>query len=169
MTPIQEIESLFVSRQPAADEHVQAWARSEDLEVRGALLTLFDHGLADPAALGERERAEAYLGFFLRCIRENPAGHFVESRYAAAHSLVRWYLQVRLRSGSAAQALLAARAALRDLYVNGNDEIRRAIVTGVLEHLLEQSQVRADFADWDVDPTLHDAYEEALQWSHGAP
>ncbi len=54
---------------------------------------------------------------------------------------------------------------LRKLYLEGDSDVRLALVQGTLEHLFENASVRHFFADWLDNPTLQKAYEEAAEWS----
>jgi hypothetical protein len=61
--------------------------------------------------------------------------------------------------------LSEAKNQFRKLYLDGDMDVRLAVVQGVLEHLFENSSVREFFSDWLNDPNLGRAYEEAAEWS----
>jgi hypothetical protein len=54
---------------------------------------------------------------------------------------------------------------MEKLYRAGDEGIKRAVVDGILEHLLEEKGLRKFFADWKADPQLKTAYDEAQLWA----
>lgn len=53
---------------------------------------------------------------------------------------------------------------LKKFYLEGNDEIKSAVVYGVLEHLFEDPEIVKDFSDWERTPKLKEAYNQAIEW-----
>ena len=65
----------------------------------------------------------------------------------------------------AKSALSEIKDQLRKLYLEGDSDVRLALIQGTLEHLFENASVCEFFADWLSDPELQKAYEEAAEWS----
>jgi hypothetical protein len=60
-------------------------------------------------------------------------------------------------------------AAVTELFLNADDDVRRAIETGFLEHVLEQAALRPLFSHWAYDDRLRDARRHALAWGEAHP
>jgi hypothetical protein len=54
---------------------------------------------------------------------------------------------------------------MEKLYRAGDEQIKRAVVDGTLEHLFEEKELRQFFADWKADSHLKTAYDEAQLWA----
>jgi exonuclease V gamma subunit len=59
--------------------------------------------------------------------------------------------------------------AVTDLFLEGDQEIRRAIETGFLEHILEQEALGPRFKHWARDERLIEAWQLALAWGRSHP
>jgi hypothetical protein len=53
--------------------------------------------------------------------------------------------------------------------LSSGDDIRRAIETGFLEHVLEQRSLRHWFSYWAYDERLQEAWRLALAWGEAHP
>jgi hypothetical protein len=49
-------------------------------------------------------------------------------------------------------------------HLEGDDEIKSAVICGVLEHLFEDPEIVKDFSDWERKPKLKEAYNQAIEW-----
>jgi hypothetical protein len=164
----REIERRVEAGERIAEVDLRRWMQASDLETQGAVVALLDehqHLLAGPPSLNET--VDFYLGYFRRCIEEDPAGEFAASRYVAAHALVNWYRKMRDDPQVPPEVLVRARRMLREAYEAGDSAVRECIVNGALEHLFEEEAVREEFAEWKRQPQLREAYERALEWSSG--
>ena len=90
------------------------------------------------------------------------------SRYEAAGELERWFDY--LAEGQDANDILQrVVVAVTDLFLSSDDNIRRAIETGFLEHVLEQRTLRHWFSHWAFDERLQEAWRLALAWGDAHP
>ena len=67
------------------------------------------------------------------------------------------------------EILQSAVDAVTTLFLAGDDDVRRAIETGVLEHVLEQAPMRPLFSHWAHDERLQDAWRQALAYGKAHP
>jgi hypothetical protein len=102
------------------------------------------------------------------CIRENPQGGTALPRYEAAGELEVWFDHLA-NMGDRQETLQAGAAAVTSLYLTSNDDVRVAIETGFLEHVLEQVRLRPLFMRWANDAQLQDAWRHALAWGEAHP
>jgi hypothetical protein len=164
-----EIERRIEAGERISLEELHQWMRSPDLETQGAVVVLFDQYQNLLAGMPAMEEITGfYLRYFRRCLREDPKGEYAAGRYMAAYSLVNWYRLLNSDPAVPKSVLEELRDMLREEYVKGDEALRKCIVTGALEHLMEDPKVREDFASWKGDPVTGKAYDEALQWSLGA-
>lgn len=147
---------------------VEEWMTTDDLESMGAVMSLLygHHGLIDDMPTMDAI-IDLSLRYYDRCLRENPDGEYAPSRYIAGYEFVRWYRMMRRDEAVPETVLMKGRQMLRRVYEEGDEETRKAVIQGALEHLLESPDIRADFDDWRREPGLRAAYREALEWSEG--
>jgi hypothetical protein len=149
-------------------ERLREWMHRSEIEVQAAVYDLVMNS--------ERvKRVVPYLTFedyrvfipkFLgRCIVENPPTDLTLSRWEAAYEFMRWFGGLWDDPSIDKSALSEAKDQLRELYLEGDPDVRLALIQGTLEHLFENASVREFFADWLDDPTLRKAYEGAAEWS----
>jgi len=53
--------------------------------------------------------------------------------------------------------------------LNGDDQVRAAVETGFLEHVLEQPRMRPLFSEWANDGRLQETWRHALAWGEAHP
>jgi hypothetical protein len=147
---------------------VLSWMNSADLEVQGAVSHILldhperTHKIKPPL---DREDYEVFLRTYLaRCIRENPSGKWPHTRYIAGYVVVGWLLKHWRRGDLTPAYLKVWKSWIRDLYLTGDENVRDAVVNGILEHLFEEKAMRKLFADWCDHPELRVAYELACEW-----
>jgi hypothetical protein len=147
---------------------LREWMKSGDVEILG-----FAHSMIDDA----RFRIEPplpiadYVGFvkshYELCLRDNPDGEWSDSRFSAGADLVNIFGGL-WRDPQVPRPLLGdLKDWLGQLYKDGDEGIRRCIVQATLEHLVEQKPIRDFFSDWQNDPVLRIAYDEACLWPDG--
>lgn len=149
----------------------QEWMNADDPEALGALYhLLFDRRFTariDPPLTFEdyQSFARAYFG---RCLREDPKGAWVDSRYSAGWDLVGWIASLWKNREVHEAALADWKRWLAELYKGGDEDLRTCLVTATLEHLFEQPGLPEFFAEWKEDPLLAEAYGQAMEWvDHG--
>ncbi len=147
---------------------VRHWMASEDLEVLGAVFSLlhkpkcYDH--ISPQLCFEDYHI-FHMKFYERCLRDNPMGEWSETRYSAAISLVSWFVGLWNDISVPRTALADLKKMLERLYISDNEELRCCIITGALEHLFEDKNIREYFSDWLNVELLGSAYQEACEYS----
>jgi len=103
--------------------------------------------IADPT----RNYAVAYDDLLKKAQRlGDPDGGIALSRYEAAGELERWFDYLAER-GDAHDIVQGVVIAVTDLFLSSDDDIRRAIETGFLEHVMEQRTLRHWFSHWAYD------------------
>ena len=151
-------------RRPISKTQIIAWMADEDIEVLGAVQEIVSEkstlALVTPAL--EAGEIDGFMKVYIeRCLRENPQGEWGLSRYMAAYELNGWFLEL-WDSRPKTDAMLASwKAWFARIYRGSNEEIKRAIVDGSLEHFFERPGVSKFFADWKNDPELEVAFDEA--------
>jgi hypothetical protein len=106
--------------------------------------------------------------YFGRCLREDPKGAWINSRYSAGWDLVGWIASLWKDKSAHKVALDEWKSWLADMYKQGDADLRTCLVTATLEHLFEQRGMAKYFADWKADPILAEAHAQAVEWvSHG--
>jgi hypothetical protein len=156
---------------PLARNQVREWASSADLEVLGAVFKLMhdpDQYSRIRPELSLEDYRRLHLKYYERCLIENPNGDWCDSRYLAAHSLTNWFLEIWKDRSVPGEVYDELKSLLSRLYRHGDEKLRTAIVTGVLEHLFTNKEVRGFFQDWELNPELSGGYHEALAFSKAA-
>jgi len=153
---------------PLSGEIVSQWMDSSDLETMGAVFALLhtpeQYQRIKPALNFENYRT-FHLRYYERCLREDPEGEWCDSRYTAAHSLVAWFTGLWNDETMPREALRQLKSLLARLYLEGDEELKVAVITGALEHLFANRKILRFFADWKSDPHLKAAYFEALNYA----
>jgi hypothetical protein len=159
------IRAAAESNGPISREQVRNWIRdARDVETLAMLYSLTDKAWhrIDPA-LERDETCHLIRRYFLDCIRENPQGGIALAQYDAARELEGWIDHLSNMEGTE-EILREVAGAVTELFLNSDDDVRRAIETGFLEHVLEQSRLRPLFEHWSADERLKDAWQRALEW-----
>jgi hypothetical protein len=119
--------------------------------------------------LTDLELDDLFIEYFERCILTDPKGEWALTRYSAA-----WEAQGRImdaweNEGGEAGSCIRWKKWMEKLYRAGDEETKRAVVDGILEHLFERKGLRKFFSDWKIDPQLQTAYNEAQLWADTQP
>jgi len=150
-------------------EKLIEWMQSPDIEVLGAVARVIMRGDLAARIFPEpsvAERQSLLLKYWERCILENPQGcEFASDRYIAGADVVNWFGSLWRDSRVPRKLFVEMKNWLADLYARGSGEVRTCIIQASLEHLFEQKEIRHFFGDWEEDPVLKRAFEEASGWS----
>ena len=119
--------------------------------------------------LGQQETCRLIQRYLLTCLRLNPQDGSSFNRYEAAWTLRGWFQHLSRLADDCTQVLRDAASAVRQLYLESEAEVRTAIETGFLEHVLEDEEFRPLFADWAQDDRLREAWQAALAWGEAHP
>jgi hypothetical protein len=165
-----EIQTALQSHTSIARERVRGWIRdARDVETLALLYRLTDEGWDQIVPELETDETCALIQqYLLRCIREDTQDGAALPRQEAAGELEVWF--DHLASKEDKQTILQrVTAAVTDLYLSGDEQVRRAIETGFLEHVLEQVKLRVWFSPWANDERLRDAWHHGLAWGQAHP
>lgn len=106
--------------------------------------------------------------YLLGCIRQNPGSGIALSRYEAAGELEAWFDHVASMEDTR-DVIQGVVSEVTTLFLTGDQDVRRAIETGFLEHVLEQATMRPLFSHWAHDERLQEAWRLALAWGKAHP
>jgi hypothetical protein len=118
--------------------------------------------------LEKDETCRLICRYLLLCIRENPQDSSGLQRFEAAGELESWIDHLSNTEGTQGN-LQEVAAAVTTLYLESDVDVRNAIETGFLEHVLEQAKLRPLFSHWAEDELLKDAWQQALAWGEAHP
>ncbi len=174
MITVERIDDTFQplrwdSEKTVSRDFVDACMHADDIEVLGALYGFVAEShyvkrISPPLKSGE------LLGFvkryFGRCLREDPhPDDFLAqrslTRNGAGWDLVRWYVSLWKAESVDFHVLEDLKAWLGELYLDGDDELRRCLTRATLEPLLVSPTIRRFFSDWKAHPILAGAYAAA--------
>lgn len=104
--------------------------------------------------------------YFLRCVREDPAGQWSDSRYGAGIALANWFKGLVDDKTVPRQALADIQHSIAMNWdAATNDGVKNGILNGVLEHIFEDYGSREYFSDWRLHSKYSALYDAACQWS----
>lgn len=149
-------------------ELLRAWMRRPEIEVQAAIYDLLTSSERVKKLVPDVTFEDYVIfkpRFFSQCIIENPDSEVTLSRWEAAMEFLGWFGYLWDDPSVDRSVLTEAKDQLRKLYLEGDSDVRLALIQGTLEHLFENASVRDFFADWLNDPILQKAYEEAAEWS----
>ncbi len=163
---VLEIEAAIAAGGPIAAGQVRRWMKDRDMEAQGAVANLITYppgsDKIDPP-LDEDDFERFLPNYYELCLRLDPEGEWVDSRYGVAWHIVDWFLAVpRNDDVSEYQFVAFLRDWLVEVYQNGKEETRTAIVESVLARLFEEERWRVFFVGWQEDEELAEAYRAAV-------
>ncbi|MBL0042695.1 MAG: hypothetical protein KA505_03860 [Xanthomonadales bacterium] len=92
--------------------------------------------------------------YFQLCIEVNPDSQFADSRYSACWDAARW---ISGEISAPRPSFLLGVDWVRPVFENGDESVRLAIETGMLEHLPKTIGIGKLFIDWLDSGALQDA------------
>jgi hypothetical protein len=165
-----EIDTALFGDAPIPREKVLCWIEAtSDLSNLAKLYRLTDEGYYRiQPDLGRDASCALIQRYLLQCIREGVSDDDeIQGRYEAAQSLHVWFCHLLEMKDTS--ALTAAAAAVTELFLASGEDVRTAIETGFLEHILETAALHPYFEHWSRDPNLREAWERALEWGKAHP
>ena len=165
------VQAALDSSGPVPRDLVVDWCHRADDPTSLALLyrlTGEGHERIQPP-LGQDESCRLIQKYLLACLRLNPTDASAFNRYQAAWTLVSWFQHLSRLGADIAPVLRDTVTAVTALYLAGDDDVRTAIETGFLEHVLEDEEFRPLFAAWADDNQLRPAWQAALAWGEAHP
>lgn len=166
-----DIDAALLGDAPIPRERVLAWIEAaKDLSNLAKLYRLTNQGYYRiQPDLGRDASCALIQRYLLQCIREGVSGNDeIQERYEAAQSLHVWFCHL-LEIKDASAVLTAAVGAVTELFLASGEDVRTAIQTGFLEHVLETAALRPYFEHWSRDSNLREAWERALEWGKAHP
>ncbi len=159
-------------KETVAKDILLASQRGTDIELLGAAFVFitepkFSWRVAPPLTLDEY--VEFTTQYLERCLLDNPNGEWAHSRYEAGHAIVNIFVALWKNESVPRNALEELRDWLGRLYLEGDEELRVALVTATLEHLFESRTIKTFFASWKTRPLLDKAYDDAVDWARFHP
>jgi len=163
---VAKIAAKYIeSREAIPKSFIQSLVESEDIEMQGIAYRIFDQF---PFLIGYKYKKNEYIDFMIlflrRCLLENPDGDFSESRYSAAHSIVSIYRALAKDRSENSLELIKIRDILKNMYCDGSEDVKAAVINGVLEHLFLEKTIRMEFEGWKRDRCLRSAYLQAIEY-----
>lgn len=149
---------------------VKQWMQSDDIEVLGFTVAMIHDGrfrIEPPLPVDEYVRWVTH--YSERCFRENPDGEWSDSSYSAGWDLVRVFIGLWDDETVPRELFLKVKVWLAVLYKSADDRVRTCIVNATLEHLFERKPIRKYFSDWQNDPILSAAYNDACLCDRKTP
>jgi hypothetical protein len=164
------IQAAIESEGSIDREQVRNWiCDAIDLKTVGHLYRLSNRAWNRIEPNLERdETCHLICRYFLLCIRENPKDGTGHQRYDAAGELESWFDHLSNTEGTKGN-LREVATAVTTLYLESDTDVRLAIETGFLEHVLEQAKLRPHFSHWAEDERLRDGWQQALAWGEAHP
>lgn len=89
------------------------------------------------------------------------------SPYEAAQDLVNVVRKHRREMPDDAEFFRFVSDHLNDVFRSGDRKIQTCVITGVLEHLFEDDEIRSYFLTWRSNPETRRAFEDAIRWTEG--
>jgi len=152
---------------------ITKWMKEGDLNVLGALYSLLTKdGYAKRIvpALSFDEYFSFFMRYYNRCIIENPVSEDIDSylmsRYSAGTDLSLFIISIGNDDGVSRDYIYDIKNWLRELYINGNQEIRVCLINSVFEHIFQNKKIAKLFRDWNAHPILGSAYKDAMYFSN---
>lgn len=146
-------------------EMVLNWMKNDNIEVKGAVYsfcTNSDYYVNVEPNLTAEDYYQFIKDYLKRCLIENPSGEWSETRYEAGWGLVNWFKSYWQDKSLPRDYVSELKEWLAEIYMSGDDDIRMCISTAVLEHLFDNKGISNFFSDWQNDPVLKQAFEEAM-------
>lgn len=166
---LKSIEAIRLSSEPIPLEKVRTWMKNSDIEVLGATFhTIIDYPYCEHIEPPMEEADEdKFITYFLeRCLRENVEGNWSLTRYEAARDIAHQFkVEFNNEDKDYEDFLIQIKDMLANVYLTGDDKLRKVIVQNILKYILREPRWRAMFEDWRDHPILCHAYREAMEWA----
>jgi hypothetical protein len=173
----RDLDTALESKEPINRATVVAWIDdASDLQTLAKLYRLTGEGYYRiQPELGKEAGCALIVRYLLGCIAENVVieeniedDTEILERYEAAMMLHGWFRQI-VGMNDSVQVLNAAAKSVTDMYLRSSQDVRVAIETGFLEHVLETAALRPYFEYWSRDERLKPAWDRAIKWADAHP
>lgn len=150
-------------------ELVLTWMREPDIEILGELYVLINKERFIKRITPPLEFKEAHdftVSYLRRVLMNDHKGDWSGGRYEAGWNLAALFSSYWGNKDVPRDGVVELKKFLADLCMAGDEALRLCIITSVLEHLFEKSDIRDYFRDWQNDVRLRATYEEAEKYAH---
>jgi hypothetical protein len=162
----EQLDMIGSKERTVNRDSVRTLMKDDDLEVLGVVYAFVTEGsrrIQPPLQFDEL--FHFITEYYTRCLKEDVSNtQWANTRYSAGHDLVNWFVILFNDKSIKESYVLNLRDWIAQLYREGDEELRTALVTATLEHLFEQKKIRKLFEEWKNDSILKPAYDQALQW-----
>jgi hypothetical protein len=153
---------------PASD--IRAWMCDAPVEVLALLARLvLNHSRQIVPPLSMEEICDLVRRYYQQVLTQETHSEFVPPRSIAGHELVRWFRGLWNDSAVPRKYLDDLKMMLAELYKSGDAQLTTTLINAVFEHLFETPEIAEFFQDWRSDPTMADAFNEAMEWREESP
>jgi hypothetical protein len=166
-----EINAALLDDAPIPRDKVLRWIdAAADLSTLAKLYRLTDEGYYRiQPDLGRDASCALIQRYLLQCVREGVAeSDEIQGRYEAAQLLHVWFCHL-LEIKDTSAVLTVAASGVTELFLTSREDVRNAIETGFLEHVLETAALRPYFEHWSREPNLKEVWDRALEWGKAHP
>ena len=121
---------------------VNAWMKSDDIEVLGVVDTVIHDGrfrIEPPISV--TDYVQWVMHYYGRCFRENPDGEWSDSSYSAGSTFVRIFISLWDDGTVPRQVLVDLKDWIASVYKSGDLRLRTCIVNASPEHLVERQSI----------------------------
>lgn len=166
---LQELAYYKQSSESIPIEKVLEWMETEDLGAMGAvseIVTLVEFVERINTEI-DQEILERFLyRYYERCLIEDPEDDYADNRYETCRSLLAWFQALPKDVDPDSNSFIVnMKYWMEEIYRRSDQDIRKAITYGALEHILEQERWQKFFSNWKNDPVLAESYDSAMEWA----
>jgi hypothetical protein len=160
---------------PIPFDNLDYWISHDDvesLEVTAAIVHYLDYdkvtnNVTPPIKIDWYART--FMHYTKQCIMEDRDGEWRDSRYQAGWNFASWFNAIWQDKEKYETQIKDSKLLLRNLYLEGDDDIRVCVVNAILEHMFSDKSIAKFFLDWRNDEILNKAYRDALLWDGENP
>lgn len=162
MRDLNEAKELVASGSKVPCEKTREWMSSRHREVQSLIYEWLRGHHPSIEAPPRHEVEQFYLEFLEASLRENKGNEYRFEQYEAVMEIHAWIRDLWHGRPDTIQTLERVRDMLRCLCIEGDDELRGAVLFHSFEHLFMNREIADFFADWANDGRLTDMYNRAI-------
>lgn len=170
VTHIETLRSRLASGGRVSVDELLSWISSKDADLLGAAFQVLITGATVVDGAVDATTADGFIIDYLVATlggKNATATVFTTQPYVAAHELARLYKLWRRAPAGTTEKLSRIREELARVYRTATAPVRKCVTHGTLEHIFEDPTCINDFAEWEADAALHEAFGEAMSWVAG--
>ena len=143
---------------------VRKWMGSYDNETLGAVYAFLSKERYCSCIRPPLSRDEVHsflLRYYGKCMSGDFRGEWIHGRYEAGWEFAGFLRHACSLLPESEYVVKQSVQMLAELYLAGGEDVRQCIVTAILEHLLNDKNVRPAFGSWKRNAVLHEACQLA--------